>query len=65
LGSRFVALGSGFGKLTLQIGDQLFGSGKIFRRCCFPPSPSMGEGMGGGDRSNRGGGDRVEIFGDR
>ena len=38
---RRIALGSAFGKLTLQIGDQLRGINRI-RRCCFRTSPSMG-----------------------
>ena len=30
---RLVTFGSAFGKLTLQIGYQLHGIGRIFRRC--------------------------------
>ena len=40
-GQPRVALGSAFGKLTLQIGYQLRGIGRI-GRCCFRASPSMG-----------------------
>jgi hypothetical protein len=56
--ARLVALGAAFGKLTLQIGNQLRGIGRIIR-CGFQPSPSlipsplMGEGRGGGERSSR------------
>ena len=66
---RLVALGSAFGKLTLQIGYELRGTGRILRRCCFRPcpslmpSPSMGEGTGGGDGPNMGGGDRLVAGG--
>ena len=37
-GQPRVALGSAFGKLTLQIGYQLRGIGRI-RRCCFRTPP--------------------------
>jgi hypothetical protein len=60
---RLVALGSAFGKLTLWIGYQQRGIGRIFRRCWFPSSPSMGEGRGGGDRLDTGGSDRSKLLG--
>ena len=53
-----VALGSAFGKLMLQIGYPLRGIGRIIRCGSQPstsltPSPSMGEGRGGGERPSR------------
>src|SRR6516225_8891805 len=64
--------GTALVELALEFRNRLLGIGRIVRCCFFPPSPSMGEGWGGGERLNMGGGarldtggnDRVEMFGD-